>query len=327
MLVWPSRQSSSPIAAIRLAASAATARPISAWQTPVALLTLDAPGHSAPAQPAQAPEKKTVVIDPKVLLRGNEDGDKVQLKLILKRQISKDSFVGTFGFDTGKVLGVPAGYHLSIHVKDEEGKEIRRTYTPLSLSTTAGHVELLIKVYHPCPEFPKGGALTQLLDKVKVGEEITVSGPRGKHTYLGRGSFEFKNEDQKEVRHFKKLTFLAGGSGITPFISVMRHIALDKDDQTEVTLLFSNKTEDDVLLHDELSKYAAEHKLKYVWTITREAPKDPHANTGRINLSLLEKSIPKPSEDHIVFVCGPSEFNKTMKSILQLMNHEDSNIK
>lgn len=264
-------------------------------------------------------------MDTNAYLQGNEEADRVPLKLISKRQISKDTFVATYGFDKAKILGVPVGYHLSIYAKDEEGKELRHTYTPLSLTTTTGHVEILVKVYYPTPEFPKGGALTQILDKVKLGEEIIVSGPRGKHQYLGRGNFQFK-EDENKTRHFKKLTFLAGGSGITPFIFIMRHIALDKEDHTEVTLVFSNKTQDDILLHDELLKYEAEGRIKYVWTLTRENSKDLKAKHGRIDLQMIESFIPAPSEDHVVFYCGPKGFNVTAKNILELLGHQESHI-
>lgn len=188
-------------------------------------------------------------------------------------------------------------------------------------------MELLIKVYHPCPEFPKGGVLTQQLEKLKEGEEITVAGPRGKHQYLGRGRFEFKeSEGEPQTRHFKQLTFLAGGSGITPFIFLMRHIALDADDKTEVTLVFSNKTQDDVLLHDELLKYQAAGKLKYVWTLTRERPADKQALEGRIDMTMIDTHIPKPADDHLVFYCGPKGFNVTAKSILELLNYQEANV-
>lgn len=247
--------------------------------------------------------------------------------MVSKRQISKDTFVATFGFDSGKVLGVPCGYHLSIFGIDEEGKEVRHTYTPLSLTTTQGHVELLVKVYHPCAEFPKGGVLTQQLEQLQVGDAITVAGPRGKHRYLGRGAFEFKeHESQPSARQVRQLTFLAGGSGITPFIFLMRHIALDAADQTEVTLVFSNKTQDDVLLHDELLKYQAAGRLKYVWTLTREKPTDPRALEGRIDYKMIEAHIPPPAKDHLVFYCGPKGFNVAAKSILDLLDHEEANV-
>jgi ferredoxin-NADP reductase len=270
--------------------------------------------------------KKSFVVDPGAILRGEEEIDRIKLELISKKPISHDTFIGTFGFDPEKTLGVPVGYHLRIFAKNAEGAETKHTYTPISLVTTKGHVEILIKVYRPCEEFPKGGELTQIIDNVKVGESITVGGPRGLFSYLGRGNMFFKADGGFE-RHFKKITFLAGGTGITPFAFMIRHIVLDAEEQTEVTLVFSNKTMDDMLLHDEFLQYQRDGKLKYVWTVTREEPADgSDTKKGRINLTMIQNSIPAPEEDHLVMYCGPKGFNVTSKNILELLNHQEKNI-
>lgn len=270
--------------------------------------------------------KKSHVFDSGALLKGEEEADRVQIKLVSKKKISKDTFIGTFSFDAEKTLGVPVGYHLRIFSKNEEGAEVKHTYTPLSLVTTKGHVDILIKVYYPCPEFPKGGELTQIIDRVEIGESITVGGPRGLFKYLGRGNIHLKADGGVE-RHFKKITFLAGGSGITPFIFMMRHIALDKEDKTEVTLVFSNKTMDDMLLNDEFLEYQREGKLKYVKTVTREEPAEgTETKKGRIDLTMIQHSIPAPADDHLVMYCGPKGFNITAKNILELLNHQEKNV-
>ena len=53
-----------------------------------------------------------------------------------------------------------------------------------------GYVDILIKFYRPCDQFPEGGQLTTYLDKLQTGDNMTISGPVGKHRYEGNGTFQ-----------------------------------------------------------------------------------------------------------------------------------------
>ena len=75
-------------------------------------------------------------------------------------------------------------------------------------------MDLLIKVYFKNERFPKGGQLTQYLHQLEIGERIKISGPKGKIKYLGNGRFDFLKK--KFQKSFKKMSFVAGGTGITP---------------------------------------------------------------------------------------------------------------
>lgn len=109
-----------------------------------------------------------------------------------------------------------------MHGKDSEGNHIKRPYTPISRVDETGMVRFIIKVYFPTERFPKGGELSQYLFKLKEGDKLFISGPVGKHKYLGNGRF-FSNVTKK-LSYGKKLTFIAGGTGITPFYQLLNHI-------------------------------------------------------------------------------------------------------
>jgi len=76
-----------------------------------------------------------------------------------------------------------------------------------------------IKIYRKSNEFPNGGAFSQGLENnFKVGDYITVSGPVGMMKYNGYGKFLHKNEPLKHIK--KRVGLIAGGSGLTPLLSV-----------------------------------------------------------------------------------------------------------
>ena len=76
-----------------------------------------------------------------------------------------------------------------LHGTDDEGNKIKRPYTPISRIDETGMIQFVIKVYKPTSRFPKGGQMSQFLEKLKVGESLYISGPVGKHKYLGNGRF------------------------------------------------------------------------------------------------------------------------------------------
>jgi cytochrome-b5 reductase len=66
--------------------------------------------------------------------------------------------------------------------------------------------------------------------------------------------------------------WLAGGTGITPMLQLIRHITRDPDDDTQMALLFANQTEDDILLRNELEEVVASHpdQFRLWYTVDRQ---------------------------------------------------------
>lgn len=71
------------------------------------------------------------------------------------------------------------------------------------------------------------------------------------------------------------LTYAAtGGTGITPMLQLVRQVARDEGDKTQLALIFANQTEADILLRQELEEVQAQHpdKFKLWYTVDRPEP-------------------------------------------------------
>ena len=105
-------------------------------------------------------------------------------------------------------------------------------------------LDFIMKVYRNSPEFPNGGKFSQYFEKnLNVGDEIKLLGPFGNMKYEGWGVFKLKGVPLHEK---KKVGLIAGGSGITPMLSIAQ-ASLLADDGLEINFVYSNKTKDDIL--------------------------------------------------------------------------------
>ncbi|KAG9994756.1 hypothetical protein KCU78_g18278, partial [Aureobasidium melanogenum] len=132
-------------------------------------------------------------------------------------------------------LGLPIGQHVAIQAKIGE-QTVTRSYTPTSNDSDLGELVLLIRVYDE-------GLLTgKYLSQLKVGDQVLFRGPKGAMKY--------------KKGYAKKIGMVAGGTGITPHYQLIRSICEDRTDTTEVSLVYANRTEDDILLRSELDAWA-----------------------------------------------------------------------
>ena len=159
------------------------------------------------------------------------------------------------------------------------------------------------------------GRFTTALSKLRPGDLINVSGPFG--------GFIF------DTAHDKKAVFMAGGIGITPFVSMLRYLdALNADN--DVTLLYSCATQDDVPFGKELLSIQSAHpNLKVVFVIGK-GPIDKlppaQATSGYITPEQLDKVTDKHYKDQRFFICGPPVFMNAMSGVLTKRGAVKANI-
>lgn len=235
---------------------------------------------------------------------------KYPLKLIAKEEISHDTRKFTYALPTSEhVLGLPIGQHVYLTAKID-GKLVIRAYTPVTSDEDLGHVDLVIKVYFKDvhPKFPKGGAMTQHLNNMNIGDTIDFRGPNGLLIYEGHGKFQIRADKKSppEQVNASKVSMIAGGTGLTPMLQLCKAILGEPEDTTQLRLLYANQTEDDILLREDLEGLQDTYPDKFaVWYTIDRPTEDWKYSSGFISADMISANLFPPGEESLVLMCGP----------------------
>eukprot|EP00698_Gefionella_okellyi_P024379 TRINITY_DN8580_c0_g1_i3.p1 TRINITY_DN8580_c0_g1~~TRINITY_DN8580_c0_g1_i3.p1 ORF type:complete len:263 (-),score=39.54 TRINITY_DN8580_c0_g1_i3:280-1068(-) len=162
--------------------------------------------------------------------------------LIEKRAVNHNTNLYRFALpNSTDRLNLPIGQHVSLRAWKDD-KPAMRSYTPVSTSDVHGYFDLIIKIY---PQ----GVMSQHVERLRIGDCIVARGPKGAFKY------------QPNMK--RRIGMIAGGSGITPMLQVSRAVLSDKADNTQLSLIFANIAERDILLREELDSMAAASKSKF----------------------------------------------------------------
>lgn len=246
--------------------------------------------------------------------------ERQQVEVAEKTILSHDSFILRFRLpEEDMILGLPVGKHIKFWCPNpspskegewngqpdpEAGKnEIERKYTPSSSDDDVGFLDVVIKAYKNGHErFPDGGKMSQYLDSLDIGDKIDIAGPFGRIEYLGKGSIRVGKKEKK----VKMIGMMAGGTGITPMLQVIRAILKDPEDDTKISLIFGNQTEEDILVRDMLEAEAERHPERFrLWYTLDRPPQEWKYSTGFINEQMIKRHMPPPGDDSVILMCGP----------------------
>jgi len=167
-----------------------------------------------------------------------------------------------------------------------EGQTVVRPYTPVSLNHQRGYFDLLVKKY---PE--PGGLMSRHIHSLKPGDLLEMKGPFKKFDY------------QKNT--VKRIGMIAGGTGITPMLQVIREVLSNPDDNTEINLIFANVTEQDILLRDELDALQYLYPSFRVYYTLDKPPRKWTMGAGFVSKEMISQHWPKPDEECKLLICGP----------------------
>ena len=185
-----------------------------------------------------------------------------------------------------------AGQYISLKLP-LEGSFVTRSYSLCSSPKDAlsGTAAITIR------SNPGGFAADKLLETLKVGDVITSSDPQGFFYY-------------EDLRDAKTVMGLAGGSGITPFLS-MAYALRDGIEDFNLVLLFGSRDEKNILFKKELDEIAAAcPKFKVVHVLSDEE-KEGYEH-GFITADLIKKYAPE-NEEYSVYLCGPEAMYRFLK--------------
>ena len=203
---------------------------------------------------------------------------KYPLKLVKKEIVSHDTRRFVFALPSANhILGLPVGQHIYLSAK-VDGSLVVRPYTPVTSDEDLGHMDLVVKVYfkNVHPKFPDGGKMSQYLENMEIGDTIDVRGPSGLLVYQGNGTFAIKPDKKSSPKSVKasKVSMIAGGTGITPMLQLITDVFRNANDDTCLSLLFANQSEDDILVREELEALQAEHPDRFKLWYTVDRPKE-----------------------------------------------------
>ncbi|HEV3480027.1 MAG TPA: ferredoxin reductase [Gaiellaceae bacterium] len=207
------------------------------------------------------------------------------------------------------VLSVPewpshrAGQHLDVRLTAEDGYRAEREY---SIASAPGEpVAITVE------RLQEGEVSPYLTDELREGDQIELRGPIG-------GYFVW------EVEHGGPLLLVAGGSGVVPLRSILRHRRRSGSD-VPVRLLYSARTIEDVIYRAELDEPA--EGVEVVYTLTREQPLGWTGHARRVDEALLKEVAWPTDATPLAYVCGPTSFVETVADCLVSVGYPPSHVK
>jgi ferredoxin-NADP reductase len=230
---------------------------------------------------------------------------RVLARVVLVRDETHD--VRTYVLEPNARFGsfLPGSYvtlHLTVG-----GQKLQRSYSLSSAPSTDGKIAITVK------RVPGGLVSNHLLDLLAPGQVVELSAPRGQ--FVLRSAGVEGREKEGEV------LMLSAGSGITPVMSMLRHLVA-QGSTSNVTFLHFARTPADLIFRQELEQIAERTpNVRVVFSVER--PDDAWTGlSGRVDGAVLEAVAPGFRAADI-YLCGPSGF---MRSVMELLERADADL-
>jgi ferredoxin-NADP reductase len=221
--------------------------------------------------------------------------------------VTETPHVRTLGLEVPAWPGHRAGQHVDVRLTAEDGYQAERSY---SLASAPGDPPALT-----IERLEDGEVSPYLVDVVVPGDRFELRGPIG-------GYFVWDADGSPDP-----LLLVAGGSGVVPLMSMLRH-RHGTGSAVPTRLVYSSRTLDDVIYRDELGTLAASGEgLEVVYTFTREPPSGWAGYARRIDIDLLREVAFPPQQDPRVFVCGPTSFVEAVADSLVALGHRPGRVR
>ncbi|MBQ7122781.1 MAG: 2Fe-2S iron-sulfur cluster binding domain-containing protein [Clostridia bacterium] len=227
-------------------------------------------------------------------------------KLVISRIEEHSDIAKSYFFKSETTLAYfKAGQYLTFRF--EIGNAVvTRSYSIASSPASALNGEYQITV----KRINDGFVSDYILDNWTVGNEVTAYAPEGNMTYC-------------PLRDAENIVAVAGGSGITPFLSLARAIDQGDEDCT-LTLLYGCRTSDEILFKSELDSLSANNsKINVVYVLSHSD--EEGYEKGFVGADIIKKYAPEGN--YSIFVCGPGGLYKYLESELPKLQKEKKYIR
>lgn len=232
-----------------------------------------------------------------------ERGQALTLTLARTDSQAQDAKTLRFLLPRGQQIAARPGQFLTLEWMID-GKPVTRSYSICSSPLQTGYIEIT-------PKRVQNGCVSQFLnDRATVGLTVKARGPYGKFFF-------------DESKH-RRIVLIAGGSGITPMIAMLRYID-DLCIPAHTTLIYCVRTQQDVFFKDEFADLQSRlSRFRYVLVLSKPGS-EWKGWKGRLRHEILQREVKDPSESTF-FLCGPPAFMEVGRTLLKDMNIEPSRI-
>lgn len=204
-------------------------------------------------------------------------------------------------------LGHRPGQHVDVRLTAADGYQTQRSYS-IASAPEAGRLELTVE------RLDDGEVSSWLAGEARDGDAFELRGPIG-------GYFVW------DVTVAAPVQLVAGGSGVAPLLSMVRHRVAEGGDRP-MRLLYSARSLSDVVAHDELVDLAARDSgFELVCTLTRKQPPGWSGYARRVDGALLAEALWGPETEAGTYVCGPTRFVESVASALIGLGYRADSIK
>jgi ferredoxin-NADP reductase len=176
-----------------------------------------------------------------------------------------------------------AGQFINIFM-EVDGVRTSRPYSLSSPPNQIGYYDITIR------RVGEGFVSDYLLDEVSVGTELISTSPTGNFFY-------------NPLFHGDDLVYIAGGSGITPFMSMIREIT-DRGLDRKVNLIYGSRTSDDIVFQEELKVREERYSNLKINHVISEPKAGDDGLTGFINEDLIRSQVDS-LDNKMFYICGP----------------------
>jgi len=211
----------------------------------------------------------------------------------------------TLVLDVPEWPGHRAGQHVDVRLTAEDGYQAQRSYS-IASAPEQDALELTVELVDD------GEVSIYLVEDVLPGDTFEVRGPIGGH-------FTWSIADGGP------LLLLAGGSGLVPLMSMLRHREANAS-AVPAQLLVSVRGPEERLYANELERLAARDGLRVDYTFTRSAPPGWDGWSRRVDAEMLAELGPQPAEQPLIFACGPTAFVEHVATLLVDAGHDQGAI-
>lgn len=237
-------------------------------------------------------------------------------KLLFKSEVSPNSALLRFGLPGGEQLGgvgrtAPTGVKVQL-----PRTSLEKSYSPVSHPATVGSFDLLVKAY----PLRVGGGFGAFLCGLEPGETAPMKVKPASLSLIGGGPLQ--------TNRWTHMGLVACGTGIAPFIQIIRQLLEDPSDTTEISLVFANRTEEDILLHVQLESWTWLHgkRFRCFNILSQPSPRWPGA-VGRVDTAALKEHLPQPGPSTMLLVCGTDGFVETVCGAREKITGPDGQVK